>query len=154
MHRPETKTEREVKILCNKPYPWKTVCRIKCRNLWNHFVPYASAISGVKIIAVVKMTWVVQWLRLTFSKASNRVGVSPLTWKRKQIQFPKRCVFYFLEYRTMDEVRKPSYSEYYTPSSEHFRIYLLYIYTISVVLSVFITLFSTVEKRVNIRTFP
>jgi hypothetical protein len=38
----------------------------------------------------------------------------PLTWGRKQIQFPKRCVFYFLEYRTMDEVQKPSNSEVQT----------------------------------------
>jgi hypothetical protein len=39
----------------------------------------------------------VQWLRLTLSKGPNRVGVStPLTWGWKQIQFPKRCVFWYL----------------------------------------------------------
>jgi hypothetical protein len=36
----------------------------------------------------------------------------PFSWGRKQIQFPKRCVFYFLEYRTMDKVQKPSNSEH------------------------------------------
>jgi hypothetical protein len=28
-----------------------------------------------------------------------------LTWGQKQIQFPKHCVLYFLEYRTMDKVQ-------------------------------------------------
>jgi hypothetical protein len=49
----------------------------------------------------------VQWLKLVLSEGLNWVGVSPFTWGRKQIQFPKRRVFYFLEYRTMDKVRKP-----------------------------------------------
>jgi hypothetical protein len=39
-------------------------------------------------------------LRLAFSKGPNWVGISPLSWGRKQIQFPKRRVFY-LEHRTM-----------------------------------------------------
>jgi hypothetical protein len=34
----------------------------------------------------------------------------PFTWGRKQIHFPKRCVFFYLEFRTMDKVQKPSYS--------------------------------------------
>jgi hypothetical protein len=29
----------------------------------------------------------------------------PLNWWRKQIQFPKSRVFWFLEYRTMDKVQ-------------------------------------------------
>jgi hypothetical protein len=34
-----------------------------------------------------------QWLRLALSKGPNWLGVFlPLTWGRKQIQFPKRCV--------------------------------------------------------------
>jgi hypothetical protein len=28
----------------------------------------------------------------------------PLTQRRKRIQFPKRCIFWFLEHRTMDKV--------------------------------------------------
>jgi hypothetical protein len=39
------------------------------------------------------------------------------------MQFPKRCVLYSLEYRTMEKVQKPSNSVYYTSSSEPFRIY-------------------------------
>jgi hypothetical protein len=36
----------------------------------------------------------VQWLRLALSNGTNRVGVyHPLTWGRKQIQFPKRRVY-------------------------------------------------------------
>jgi hypothetical protein len=35
----------------------------------------------------------IQWLRLALSNGPKRVGVyHPLTWGRKQIQFPKRCV--------------------------------------------------------------
>jgi hypothetical protein len=44
------------------------------------------------------------------TKELNWVGLFPLTWGWKQIQFPK-LFFYFLEYRTMDEVQKPSDSE-------------------------------------------
>jgi hypothetical protein len=40
MHRPGTKTEREVKVLCNKPSP--------LRILWNHFMSTASGICGVE----------------------------------------------------------------------------------------------------------
>jgi hypothetical protein len=46
-----------------------------------------------------------------------------LTWRRKQIQFPKRRVFCSLEYRTMDKVQKPSNSVCHPPLSEPFRIY-------------------------------
>jgi hypothetical protein len=42
---------------------------------------------------------------------------------RKEIQFPKRRVFYFVEYRTMVKVEKSSNSVCYTPSSEPVRIY-------------------------------
>jgi hypothetical protein len=30
----------------------------------------------------------------------------------------------YLEFRTIDKVHKPNYSRYYTPSSEHFMIYI------------------------------
>jgi hypothetical protein len=33
--------------------------------------------------------------------------ISPFTWGRKQIQFPKRRASYFLEYRPMDQSKKP-----------------------------------------------
>jgi hypothetical protein len=44
-----------------------------------------------------------KWLRSAPSKGPN----TPLTWGRKQIQFPKRCIFLFL-FRTMDKLQKPS----------------------------------------------
>jgi hypothetical protein len=48
------------------------------------------------------------------AQAPNRVGVSPLTWGWKQIQFPKRrLLLLHFEYRTMDEAQKPSNSELY-----------------------------------------
>jgi hypothetical protein len=60
---------------------------------------------------------VVQWLRLALSKGPNWVGVfSPFTWGRKQIQFPKRCVFYSLENRTMGKMSKNPVILCYTPS--------------------------------------
>jgi hypothetical protein len=50
--------------------------------------------------------------------------LSPLAWRRKQIQFPKK-IFFYLEFRTMNKVHKPSDSECYTrtPTSEPFVFY-------------------------------
>jgi hypothetical protein len=46
-----------------------------------------------------------QWLRLAFSEGPNWVGVAPpITWGLKRIQIPKRCVFLYLEFRTMDKI--------------------------------------------------
>jgi hypothetical protein len=53
---------------------------------------------------------------------SKTGSFSILRWGEKRIQFPKRRVFYFLVYRTMEKVQKPSNSECYTPSSVPFRI--------------------------------
>jgi hypothetical protein len=64
----------------------------------------------------------IQWFKLALSKGLNRVGVSPLTWGQKQVQFPKLYILQFLEYRTLDEVQKPNNSECYAPSLEQFRI--------------------------------
>jgi hypothetical protein len=47
---------------------------------------------------------------------SETGSLSPLTWGRKQIQFRKRS-FWYLEYRTMDKVRKSSNFVCYIPSS-------------------------------------
>jgi hypothetical protein len=46
-----------------------------------------------------------------------------VTWGLKQIEFPKRCVFWFLQYQMMDKVWKPSNSEYYIPLLEPFTIH-------------------------------
>jgi hypothetical protein len=69
----------------------------------------------------------VQWLRLALSKGPNRVGaVVPFTWGRKRNLFPKRRVFWYLEFQTMDEVREPSGSECCTPSTVSFRLHILF----------------------------
>jgi hypothetical protein len=50
-------------------------------------------------------------MRLALSKGPNWVGVFPLLiWGRKQVQFPKRQVFYFLEYRTMEKSKRTEHS--------------------------------------------
>jgi hypothetical protein len=55
----------------------------------------------------------------SFYGSQNRLDVFyQLIWRRKQIQFPKRCVFYILEFGTIDTVQKPSHSAGCTSSSE------------------------------------
>jgi hypothetical protein len=62
-----------------------------------------------------------QWLRLAPSKGPNRVGVSFPSVEDGNISL-RNVVFYsYLEFRTMDKVRKPSDYDYRTPSSELFR---------------------------------
>jgi hypothetical protein len=93
MHRPETKIEREVKILCNKlsykPSPWKPVHRIKWRICETIFLPAASAICGVN------------------TEQSDPVSETLCS----------------LIFRIPDGVQKPADSECYTLSSEPFSIY-------------------------------
>jgi hypothetical protein len=59
----------------------------------------------------------------TYSVGPLRKNFSPFAWGRKQIQFPKRRVFYSLEYRTTEKVQNPSNSVCSTPSSVPFRVY-------------------------------
>jgi hypothetical protein len=71
-------------------------------------------------------------LTLTLSSSSDRsfLGTQQskylplLIRRRKQIQFAKRYVFWYLEFRTMDRVQKASNSEYYTPLSDIFKFYI------------------------------
>jgi hypothetical protein len=56
--------------------------------------------------------------RLQVRKKDTQLG--PL--KRANLN-PKRRVFYYLEFRTIEEVQKPSNSVCHPPSSEPFRIY-------------------------------
>jgi hypothetical protein len=58
---------------------------------------------------------------LALFKGSNWVGV----WGLERIQFPKHWVFHFLEHQMTSKVKNPSNSEYYTPSTQRFRIFLL-----------------------------
>jgi hypothetical protein len=53
-----------------------------------------------------------QKLENTFRKVDSfRPQVGEDTWRRKHIQFPKRCVFSFLKYRKKDKVQEPSNSD-------------------------------------------
>jgi hypothetical protein len=74
-----------------------------CRVLW-------TLCTSVTHTLVENSANLIHWL--VFSKELNRVGVSlPSTWRRKQIQFPKRCIFFYSEFRTKDKVQKPSNSQ-------------------------------------------
>jgi hypothetical protein len=65
-------------------------------ELWTLLRPkpnFSLTDDTCKEFAMKGWSWFVQWLRLALCKGPNWVGVScPLTWRRKQIQFPKRCV--------------------------------------------------------------
>jgi hypothetical protein len=52
---------------------------------------WQSPVSGT-YIALVMLTWIFLWLRLSHFKGLSRASVSPITWGRKYIQFSKRCV--------------------------------------------------------------
>jgi hypothetical protein len=56
-------------------------------------------------------------------RAQQSWCLPPLTWRRKQIQFPQRRVFFLFRLRTMGKVKKRIGSECHTPSSEPFWIY-------------------------------
>jgi hypothetical protein len=73
----------------------------------------------------VRTAWfrLASWLACRGDIQNYWVSSPPYTWGRKQIHFPKHCVFYSLEYRPMEKVQKPSNSLCYTPSSEPFKIH-------------------------------
>jgi hypothetical protein len=64
-----------------------------------------------------------QWLRLALSKGPNWGVSTPFTWGQKQTYFPKRFLWY-LEFRLINKIQKPSNSECCTPSSEPFWFYI------------------------------
>jgi hypothetical protein len=81
----------------------------------NHWVSGLFPTSGI-------LNDYVHWLKLALSKGPNRVGVSIPSPEDGNIQFPNRCIFSYLEFRTMDKVQKCS-TGCYTPSSGPFRLY-------------------------------
>jgi hypothetical protein len=95
----------------------------KIRHLCLHF-PLVTQIVVWSVIAVFdrlgsmpRFTYIHKWKRCNLSREIGSVfilswmGVDK--WGRKQIQFPKRRAFYFVECRTIDKVQKPSIWEYY-----------------------------------------
>jgi hypothetical protein len=65
-------------------------------GILKHNVSETASVSFLSWGDARKVLWsLVQWLRLAFSNGTKRVGVlHPLTWEWKQIQFPKRSVYY------------------------------------------------------------
>jgi hypothetical protein len=57
-------------------------------------------------------------VRLALSKGPNRVGVFLPSPEDGSIQFPKRCVFKFLEFQTMNRVQNPSNSKHKSSPAE------------------------------------
>jgi hypothetical protein len=88
-------------------YPSSTYVRVLSHFycLFPSYLP--SNWSGLRWLnSCVNLAQVIQWLRSALSKGPNEVGVLPLTWGQKKIQFSKRRVFYFQEYRTTEKVKK------------------------------------------------
>jgi hypothetical protein len=92
-------------------------CVLSCYTCWTK--------PGVRCLwSCCYMTWVVQCLRLAFSKGPKWVDVSlflTLGWKHP---VSKTLFSNYLEFRTMVKVHKPSDSECYAPTLEPFRFYL------------------------------
>jgi hypothetical protein len=73
---------------------------------WTCFCPQVRADRHLLCGFPEKELTSVQWLRLTLCKGAKRTGVSPpLTWGRKQIQFPKGCVLHYWDFRAMGTVQ-------------------------------------------------
>jgi hypothetical protein len=65
-------------------------------------------------------------LRLALSKRPNRVGAFlPSPVEGNTSSFRNVVLSSYLEFRKMDNVHTPSYSECYTPSSEPFTVYVV-----------------------------
>jgi hypothetical protein len=66
---------------------------------------------------------VIQWSKLALSKVPNRVGTSlPSPEDTNRPSFRNVVFSCCLECRTMGKIQKLNNSDYYKPSSEHFRI--------------------------------
>jgi hypothetical protein len=85
-----------------------------CITMGNTELPIAmprfwrNKLSSSWKYVILRQICFVHWFRLALSEGRNRIGVSLLTWGRKHTHFPKHCVFYSLEHRTMDKIKKLS----------------------------------------------
>jgi hypothetical protein len=92
-------------VICERSVHTKIIWRVltMIHNIQNYWVSGLCPSSGI--------------LNTKNHNVSGTGSVSvircfPLfTWERKLIQFPKRWVFFYLEFRTMDKVKKASNSE-------------------------------------------
>jgi hypothetical protein len=112
MHMCGTRIEKKVEI-CATNLANKTKFMSTNTKKWKKIVKIGSIYHKGHLWSKI---WTLEtetlWtLVMNLSKGPNWVGVFPFTWGRKQTQFPKRRVFYSLEYRTIEKVQKPSNSE-------------------------------------------
>jgi hypothetical protein len=98
------------------------------RAIWLRYrlqvsMSYMRSHFGTFCSCITPSYFLVQMPQCAMSEIHNcpSSGRGEGSWGRKQIQFPKRCVLCFLEYRRMEKVQKPSNSVCYTRSSEPFR---------------------------------
>jgi hypothetical protein len=118
VHRPESNIERKVKILVSG------LCTLYHNFYCIFFCYLPSTKPGLRYLYSCGYTDMgCPVMHVSSFSGTQQSRCLPLTWGRKQISFSQ--TFLFLEYRMKNEVRKPSNSECYTPSSEPFTIYLL-----------------------------
>jgi hypothetical protein len=107
-------------------------------KLSTHRIVTARCIRGEKLPAVgISEIWILStiWHSIKFGNTTFRklrnlrrwgqlfVRDPPLIGRRKQKQFPKRCVLRFCR-TPMEKIQKPSNSVLYTPSSQRFLVQL------------------------------
>jgi hypothetical protein len=93
--------------------------RIRHIPRWAHYHAQRSRISMLEVEAYNTPNH--QWLKLALSKGPNRVGYL-LTWRRKEFQFPKRCVFWL--FTIPDDGRNPQ-TKWFWAQQNNYRMIVL-----------------------------
>jgi hypothetical protein len=110
-------------------YVCLTVCRVRqCSGLlgfWTLSIVRYSKKPEEHNVSETGSVSVLRWGGRIHSTGPNRVGVScPSPEDGNRSSFRNVVFFcFFLEYRTMNKVQKPSSPECYIPSSEPFKVY-------------------------------
>jgi hypothetical protein len=89
--------------------PWKCCSARNCRSSTDILIQNFHLLVS-RLRKLIYNSWLRGMLKFIHISCKEEVGVSQLTWRRKQIQFPKRYVSQFLKYRKIDKVPKPSNS--------------------------------------------
>jgi hypothetical protein len=80
--------------------------KLEKKRRFGNCICFRTQVRGMSPTDLGPLLTSIQLLRLGLSEGPNWIGVlPPLTWGRKQIPFPKRRVFYFLEHRTTETVQ-------------------------------------------------
>jgi hypothetical protein len=92
---------------------------------WRHLLWLIPKKQLTSISGQVQSSPLVQWLRLAIFKRPNTVGAFiPSPDEGNRSSFQNVLLPNYLQFRTMDKVRKPSDSERYTRPSEPFRLHM------------------------------